>query len=62
MSKGFVHTGNLYMSAMQKKQFPSGISETDSAVTENGECTEESEIPVACQRVEACEELEEKKR
>ncbi|KAK2550754.1 Tubulin polyglutamylase TTLL5 [Acropora cervicornis] len=49
------------MSAMQKKQFPSGISETDSAVTENGECTEESEIPVACQRVEACEELEEKK-
>ncbi|XP_067031983.1 tubulin polyglutamylase TTLL5-like [Acropora muricata] len=49
------------MSAMQKKQFPSGISEIDSAVTENGECTEESEIPVACQRVEACEELEEKK-
>ena len=50
------------MSAMQKKQFPSGISETDSAVTENDECTEDSEIPVACHRVEACEELEEKKR
>ena len=50
------------MSAMQKKQFPSGILDTDSLVTENDECAaEESEIPVACQGVEACEQLEDKK-
>ena len=50
------------MSATRKKQLPSGVSETDSAVTENDECGEESEIPVACQGVEACEELEDRKR
>ena len=50
------------MSAMQKREFPCGISETDSAVTQNAECAKEFEIPVACQGVEASEELEEKKR
>ena len=62
MNKGFLQTGNFKMSAMQKREFPCGISETDSAVTQNVECAEEFEIPVACQGVEASEELEEKKR
>ena len=44
-----------------KETVPSGISETDSAVTQNVECAEEFEILVACQGVEASEELEEKK-
>lgn len=52
MNKGFLQTGNLKMSAMQKREFPRGISETDSAVTQNVECAEEFEIPVACQGVE----------
>lgn len=45
---------------MPRPQIPVGFSDSDSAVTENYECTEESEIPVACEVEESCGDLEDK--
>ncbi|XP_068683988.1 tubulin polyglutamylase TTLL5-like [Montipora foliosa] len=45
---------------MPRPQIPVGFSDSDSAVTENYECTEESEIPVACELEESCGDLEDK--
>ena len=52
----------LKIRAMSKQQFRGGCSDTDSAVTENDECGEESEIPIASQVEEPCEEFEDKTR
>lgn len=47
---------------MPRPQIRDGYSDTDSAVTENDECGEESEIPVATHVDEPCEESEGKTR
>ena len=47
---------------MPRPQIPVAFSDSDSAVTENYECTEESEIPVACEVEESCGDLEDKTR
>ena len=47
---------------MPKAQTRDVYSDTDSAVTENDECGEESEIPVASHVEEPCEESEGKTR
>ena len=47
---------------MPKPQIREGYSDTDSTATENDECGEESEIPVASNVEEPCEELEGKTR
>ena len=47
---------------MPRPQYQGGYSDTDSAVTENDECGEESEIPTACHVEESCEEFEDKTR
>lgn len=47
---------------MSRPQFRGVFSDTDSAVTENNECAEESEIPIACQIEESCEDVEDKTR
>ena len=49
-------------SSMPRPQFQEGFSDTDSAVTENDEGGEESEIPIANQVEEPCEEFEDKTR
>ena len=57
-NKGFVQTG-IYRCQLCKR---TRISDSDSATTESDDGAEESEIPVAYQGVEACEELEQKKK
>ena len=47
---------------MPRPQFQRGFSDTDSAVTENDEGGEESEILIANQVEEPCEEFEDKTR
>ena len=47
---------------MPRPQFRGGYSDTDSAVTENDECGEDAEIPVASHVEEPSEELEDKTR
>ena len=47
---------------MPKPQTREKYSDTDSAVTENDECGEESEIPITSHAEEPCEELEGKTR
>lgn len=47
---------------MARPQIRGGYSDTDSLVTENDECGEEDEIPVASQLEEPSEELQEKTR
>lgn len=47
---------------MPKPQIRDRYSDTDSAVTENDECGEESEIPVASHVEEPSEEVEGKTR
>ena len=47
---------------MPRPQFQGRYSDTDSAVTENDECGEESEIPIATQVEEPGEEFEDKTR
>ena len=47
---------------MAKPQTREKYSETDSAVTENDECGEESEILITSHVKEPCEELEDKTR
>lgn len=62
MNKGFVQTGIYRCQLCKKNQFPTRISDSDSAATESDDGAEEFEIPVACQGVEACEEPEQKKK
>ena len=47
---------------MPRPQFQGGFSDTDSAVTENDEGGEESQIPIGNQVEEPCEEFEDKTR
>lgn len=47
---------------MPRPQFQGGFSDTDSGVTENDEGGEGSEIPIANQVEEPCEEFEDKTR
>lgn len=47
---------------MARPQKRGGYSDTDSLATENDECGEEAEIPVASQVEEPSEELQEKTR
>ena len=47
---------------MAKPQTREKYSDTDSAVTENDECGEESEIPITSHVEEPCEELDSKTR
>ena len=48
--------------SMPRFQVTGRYSDTDSVATENDECGEESEIPVAPQKEEPSEELQEKTR